>query len=301
MHLNADLLVVDEVNDNVRLPSRYALARTAAARRAAEKTADQLLAANDNEPPKKRIRSRSLRPAWNWLKKEDKRAAAALWLFARRMLPEAANDNVVEPGLTSLDRRRDGKPRGPNKNLNEAQYAPRPVDPTLPLWRGKIDGGYLARRRPNARVLCGTEAHLAQPGVRARLGDLESAATTNYSGWHSGVFAIKPQRPAYPFHPDCRFGYCAPAIAEGATFLGAAGGLGKAKAGKRKGDVRKVDEQDLPNMPDRIFLTIELMLARADLAGVGRAHGYKGGYADRVGKRAMREAGRWALDALKTA
>lgn len=280
--------------------SSFALARTYVERRQAEQQADKLIAANDNRKPTPRIRYRGTRPAWNWLKKQDKKAAAALWLVARRMLPSAANDNV-EPGLNSIDRRRDGRPRGPDSKANNGEYASRLSDPTLPVWRGKIEGGYLARHRlEESRPLRRAEGYIARPSIAQRFGDPEPTAST-YAGWHSDVITIKPQRPDYPFHADCRFGFCAPAIADGALFLGAASGLSEPKAGKRKGDARKVGEPVLPPMPGRIVATIEAMLARADLGGVGRALGYNGGYADRAGGVAMREAGRWAVAALKAA
>lgn len=219
-----------------------------------------LKADNDNNPParKPRIRNRSTRPAWNWLRKQDERAAAALWLVARRMLPVADNDNSPSDAKgMGLERRKDGKPRGKNA-------APMSL-----------------------------ESYLALPSVQPRLGDAEYVAG-RLQGWGSW-YEVKPQRQVFDFHPDCRHGFCAPAIAYGASFMGAQSGLGQPKAGKQRGDARRVEEPDLPAMPDRIFVIIEAMLARADLAGIGRALGYGGGYADRMGGKAMREAGRWAL------
>ncbi len=229
---------------------------------ALEREADRILiAANDNAPKPTRFRFRGARPAWNWLHKQDPKAAAALWLVARRMLPEAANDNQADGSGLGVDRRKDGKPRGKNAD-------PRSI-----------------------------EAYLALPSIKPRLGDADSP-TQRYSDWHSDVIAVKPQRDVFRFHADCRFSFHPPAIAEGASFLGAIGGLGQPKAGKKRGDIRRVDEPDMPEMPDRIFVIIENMLARADLAGIGRALGYKGGYTDRAGGKAMREAGKWALGAI---
>lgn len=74
-----------------------------------ERRATRLIAANDMR--KDRIRYRGTRPAWNWLARQDKCAAAGLWLLGNRMLPQAANDNN-EPGLTDLDRRRMGRAVG---------------------------------------------------------------------------------------------------------------------------------------------------------------------------------------------
>ncbi|MBN8245240.1 hypothetical protein JF546_19670 [Nitratireductor aquimarinus] len=241
-------------NDNLGIPN----IRTAEARRQVKAAADALLRANPKtERPAVRVRYRGGRPALNWLAKHDKDGAAALWLIARRRLPDAANDNR-EPGLGGIDRRKDGRPRGTD--------AP------------KLD----------------TEAYLSMPPVRPRLGDAipQPATPRGFHGWYD----IKPQRPDMPFHPDCRFGYCAPAIAQGAFFLGAAGGLGGNRTVNR-GDARRVEEPELPEIPDRVFVTIETMLARADLAGIGKALGYRGGYADRAGRRAMKDAAEWAKTA----
>ncbi|EFG8199621.1 hypothetical protein BMB17_004825, partial [Escherichia coli] len=208
------------------------LARTHADRAKCAVDADALIAANDNKAPQERIRFRGQRPAWNWLRKQDERAAAALWLVARRMLPDAANDNH-EPGLGGLDRREDGKARGPNV-------------------------------RPAS-----VEGYLALPCEKPRLGDAPRVAMDFW--WRDQIdrnpepraYAIKPQRDVFAFHSNCRFGFCAPAVAYGAHFLGAAGGLGKPKMGKRRGDIRRIDDTELPEMPDRILAIIEAMLSRA--------------------------------------
>lgn len=232
------------------------LATTAAARRKAERDATKLIAANDNKRPKERVRYRGTRPAWNWLAKQDKPAAAALWLVARRMLPEAANDNR-EPGLKHLDRRKDGRPRGANEPVFDA-------------------GSYLAL-----------------PPVTPRLGDAEPEPV-RYAGWFNAAgFAIRPQRDCFDFHADCRFGFCAPGVAW--QYGSLIETVGKPRPGKNRGDVRRVDEPDLPEMPDDVFVTVEAMLSGATLAGVGEMHGARGGHADRRGKRAMLAAGAWAL------
>lgn len=225
--------------------------------------ADAILKANpEPKQPAVRIRYRGGRPAMNWLRKHDERGAAALWLVARdRLPPEAANDN--EPSATSLDRRKDGKPRG---------------------------------RNPDPRSL---EAYMDLPAVKPRLGDAEPepAHCGNWDGESRGI-TIKPQRPDMPFHPDCRFGFCAPAIASGAIFLGAEGGLGQPKIGKNRGDVRRVDEPEKPQPSEEVDAVIEAMLAGGNVADVGKALGAKGGYADRRGRAAILAAARWAKTAL---
>lgn len=237
------------------------IARTADARRKSTSAATKLIAANDNTPPKPRLRYRGTRPAWTWLKKHDARLAAALWLVARRMLPAADNENR-EPGLKRLDRRKDGKPRGP-------------VEPAF-------DAG----------------SYLALPSVQPRLGDAEPEAVS-LRGWHNAAgFAIKVQRQRgeYPSSPLCRFTRCTSGVA--ALYGSLIETVGKARPGKSRGDVRPVDEPDMPEMPDDVFVTIEAILSGATLSGVGEMHGARGGYADRRGKQAMIAAGTWALSAI---
>lgn len=230
-----------------------------------EAEADALLAAaNDNTPPKARIRFRGGRPALNWLRRQDERAAAALWLVARRHLPEAANDNLSDAKGMGVERRKNGKPRGTD------------ADP---------------------RSL---EAYLKLPSEKPRLGDAD-ATPGPLRGWWSDTIVVKSQEWTHPeaeFTESTRMSWHPPGIAHGAIFMGAIGGLGQAKQGKHRGDARRVDEPDLPAMPEAVAKTVEAVLARADLAGVGRALGYRGGYADRQGKKAMLEAGRWALKTI---
>ncbi|MDK4730335.1 hypothetical protein [Rhizobium phaseoli] len=233
-------------------------------RRQMLRVADDILKANP-EPmtPSVRIRYRGTRPAWNWLKKHDEVSAAAFWLFARERLPEdAANDNEPIDGL-GVDRRRDGKLRG--KNLE-------------PLGIG---------------------AYLSLPGINPRLGDPESQSFAR-TGWFSDVTTIKPQRKPgdYPLHRHGSFTKCAPAVAPGAFFLGLAGGLSQEKLGKRRGDVRRVDAADIPDVPDDVNMIIELVLSGASVAEIGRALGARGGYADRRGGAALLAAGKWAKAAL---
>lgn len=245
------VFVIDGKPGRDACPHPRAIASTAAARRDAHREATALIAANDNAPPKPRLRDRHTRPAWTWLAKKDAKAAASLWLIARGLLP-ADNDNHPEPGMTSLDTRNDGTPRG-------ARVAPQPKRDYLDL-----------------------PAALPSP--------LDPPATS---------WKVTADLPDHDFHPDCRFGYCAPAVAAGAWFMGAAGGVGQSKIGKSRGDARRQDEPDMPEIPDRFFVVIENMLARADLAGIGRALGYNGGYADRAGGRALLDAGEWAVKAVE--
>lgn len=226
--------------------------------------ADDILKANpEPKAPSVRIRYRGTRPAWNWLKKHDEAGAAAFWLFARERLPDdVANDNEPVDGL-SADRRRDGKLRG--RNLE-------------PL---------------------GVDAYLALPGIKPRLGDAESQSF-GWSGWFSDVTTVKPQRKPgdYPLHRHGSFTKCAPAVAPGAFFLGLSGGLGQEKLGKRRGDIRRVDGADLPDVPDDINTIIELVLSGANVSDIGRALGARGGYVDRRGGAALLAAGKWAKMAI---
>ena len=232
--------------------------------------ADAILRSNPEPPqPAVRVRYRGTRPAFNWLAKQDERAAAALWLVARRRLPSAANDNLPTAANDStahgqgVDRRKDGKPRG---------------------------------RNPDPRSL---EAYIAMPSIQPRFGDAEPAPVRfgNWDGESRGI-TIKPQREVFDFHPDCRFGYCAPAIAGGAIFLGAEGGLGQPKIGKQRGDARRVGEPDAVVPPNEVDTVIEVMLSGGSVADVGKALGARGGYADRRGGRALLAAGKWAEQAI---
>ncbi len=232
------------------------LARTTAARSKACREATALLAANDNKPSKRRVRYRGGRPALAWLAKRDAVAAAALWLLARYRLPEDSDN--IEPGLTGVDTRDDGTPRGPRRQ---------PVR------------GYL-------ELPAAIASSLRAEGLRRPI--------AGNGWWNAAGFAIKPQREIFDFHPDCRHGFCAPEVADGAMFLGSIGGLGKPKKGKQKGDPRRIEGPDLPEMPDAVLVTVEAILARATLSGIGETHGYSGGYADRAGKRLLIAAGQWA-------
>jgi hypothetical protein len=226
--------------------------------------ADAILTANaEPKQPAVRIRYRGGRPAMNWLRKRDAEAAAALWLIARDRLPrEADNDNEPTRGK-GVDRRKGGKPRG---------------------------------RDPHPRS---HDAYLALPAATPRLGDAEPEPVKR-AGWdgESRGIAIKPQRDVFDFHPDCRFGYCAPAIASGAIFLGAEGGLGQPRPHLNRGDVRRVDEPEMAKPPEEFDTVIEEVLAGATVADVGKALGARGGYADRRGGAALLAAGEWAKAAI---
>lgn len=237
-------------------PTNAGLATNHADRHAMEAEATRLLADNDNKPPKERVRYRGTRPAWNWLARQDERQAAALWLVAREFLPDAANDNR-EPGLSNIDRRADGKPRGPVERDFDA------------------------------------ESYLALPSVLPRFGDVEPEPAQLH-GWHTDGFVIKRQRQPddYPLYPFGRFTRCRPGVAW--CYGSLVDTVGQPRPGASRGDPRRADPPERLDVPDRIFFIIENMLAGADLTGIGEALGFHGGYCDRAGRRAMREAGEWA-------
>ncbi|RUW40412.1 MAG: hypothetical protein E5V37_04770 [Mesorhizobium sp.] len=225
--------------------------------------ADAFLKANpEPKKPAVRIRYRGGRPALNWLAKQDPVGAAALWLIARQRLPVPANDNdAVAEGL-ALDRsRKDGKPRGKNAD-------PRSLD-----------------------------AYLALPSIQPRLGDPEPqpARLGRWDGESRGI-TIKPQRQPgdYKLYPFGRYTKCQPAIAEGTSFIGAAGGLGQPKVGKHRGDVRRAEEPVILTPPAAVDNVIEVILAGGNVAAVGQAFGARGGGADRRGGKELCEAARWA-------
>lgn len=229
--------------------------------------ADAFLKANPEENRTSvRIRYRGRRPAWNWLKKHDVKGAAALWLVARERLPQAANDNLPTEAGLHIDRsRKDGRPRGKN---------------------------------PDPR---GLDAYLALPPVKPRLGDPapKPASSGNWDAVSRGM-SIKPQRQDFEFSPNCCFGFCEPAIAPGAIFLGSIGGLGRPKQGKSRGDLRFMDAADAVSPPADIDAVIEVILAGGNVADVGKAFGARGGHADRRGGAELLAAGRWAKISVAT-
>ncbi|TGS65561.1 hypothetical protein EN844_19400 [Mesorhizobium sp. M3A.F.Ca.ET.201.01.1.1] len=215
--------------------------------------------------PAVRARYRGGRPALNWLAKHDPAAAAALWLIARERLPQAANDNHVAEGLAVDRSRKDGRPRGKN---------------------------------PDPRSL---DAYLALPSIQPRFGDAEPqpAHLGRWDGESRGI-TIKPQRQLgeYKSLPFGRYTKCLPAIAEGASFIGAIGGLSQPKMGKRRGDVRRAEESKMPALPEAVDSVVEVILAGGNVADVGLAFGARGGGADRRGGKELRDAGTWAKTAV---
>jgi hypothetical protein len=101
-------------------------------------------------------------------------------------------------------------------------------------------------------------------------------------------------------HPDAvftqstRFSFHPPAIAFGAIFLGAIGGLGQPKQGKSRGDVRLAHSVSLAAVPENVATVVEVILGGGTVADVGKAFGAKGGNADRRGGAELLAAGRWA-------
>lgn len=228
-------------------------------RRALERQADAILKAdNDNKPAGRQARFRGGRPALNWLSKHDAHGAAALWLIARQRLPQAANDNRADAAGMDVDRRPSGKPRGPRQASTDAEkYLDLPAAMPSPLAAASLE-------RVPVRPL------------------------TGFHGWYD----IKPAIRCV-VHADCCYTLADAAVAEGAWFMGAEGGLGQPRQISRA-DVRRVDAPETPTPPTEIDSVIEAVLARATVAGVGEALGANGGYADRRGKKALRAAGEWA-------
>lgn len=236
-------------NDNAPLSRKEMLAE-----------ADAFLKANPR--PKQattRVRYRGGWPAAKWLAKHDKPGASALWKIAHRRLQRPANDNIAEAAGMGLDRRKDGKPRGPNAD-------PRSLEAYLDLPAAK----------PSPLAATSAERVPVRP----------------LTGFH-GRFDLKPSIRAV-VHADCTYTLADDAIAHGAIFLGAEGGLGQPKIGKHRGDVRRVAEPELPDIPEEIERIIEVVLSGGNVADVGRALGATGGHADRKGGAALRAVAEWA-------
>ncbi|RDL52097.1 hypothetical protein BLJAPNOD_03248 [Ensifer sp. M14] len=232
--------------------------RTEADRRAVERAATKLLAANDNEPPKGRQPVyRGGRPAFNWAAKNDDYGAACLWLIARQRLPDsvvAANDN--EPTQGGLDVRRNGVARGKSK----------------------------------FKIALGE--HLALPAVLPRLGDAEPQPVEPCGYTRQDIL---PQNDVDELSDDFQsFGACADAIAPGAEFIGAESGLGTPRPGKSRGSPLKAEEPTFDEPPADVDYTLELLLARENVAGIGRAFGATGRYQDQKGAAMLRKAMDWA-------
>lgn len=237
----------------MNLPSNL---RTEADRRAVEREANKLLAANDNSPLKGREPVyRGGRPSFNWCAKQDQFGAAALWLVARQRLPlEAANDNEPQPG--GLDVRRNGAARGKSK----------------------------------FKIALGE--HLSIPGVLPRLGDPEPQPVEPRGFTRQDIIM---QNDIEELSDNFRsFGACADAVAAGAIFIGAASGLGTPRPGKSKGSPLKAEEPDFGEPPADVEYVLELVAARENVAGIGKAFGAQGRYADRKGAEMLRKAMDWA-------
>lgn len=231
---------------------------TETARNKAERLATKFLAANDNTPSAGRAPVyRGGRPAFNWSAKQDKFGAACLWLIARQRLPAdmvAANDN--EPMQGGLDTRKNGVARGKTK---------------IKTNLGK---------------------HLDLPPVLPRFGDgerqpIEPAGHTRHH--------IKPQNDVRELSEDFgSFGACADVVAAGASFIGAETGLGTPRPGKSRGSPLRAEDPTFDQPPADVDYTIELLMARENVAGVGAAFGATGRYQDKKGAEMLAKAMEWA-------
>lgn len=242
--------------------------RTEAARHRLEAAATRLIADNDNTPPKGRAQVyRGTRPAFNWAAKQDRYGAACLWMLARQRLPYAevpANDNRPQGGL---DVRRNGVARGPSKT------------------------------KPNLG------AHLSLPAIIAPLGSAERQPVApaghcrvdlkdqDLAVYEKGQFVLDRNLSA-----DFRsFASCADALPGlGCDFIGAESGLGTPRPGKSRGSPLKADEPDFPEPPPELDYVIELILARENVAGIGKAFGSSGRYCDKKGAALITKAMEWA-------
>ncbi|MBP1848493.1 hypothetical protein J2046_006789 [Rhizobium petrolearium] len=246
------------VNGDRDMPTNL---RTELARQAAERMATKFIAANDNTPPKGRTPVyRGGRPAMNWAAKQDRYGAACLWLIARQRLPDsvvvAANDN--EPARGGLDVRKNGTARGKSK------------------------------------VKSNLGAYLALPAVLPRLGDGEPQPVQPCGYTRLDIL---PQNEVDEISYDfVSYGACADAVAVGATFLGAEGGLGTPRPGKSKGSPLKAEEPDFGEPPPEIDYIIELMMACENVSSIGKAFGATGRYQDKKGAALLRRAMAWAKE-----
>lgn len=80
---------------------------------------------------------------------------------------------------------------------------------------------------------------------------------------------------------------CPSAIAKGAQFIGGISGRSQTAS---TGTIGKVEE--LPPLDQKTAMVLEEVAARGSLEKIGLKLGYRGGYADRAGKRALLEAGK---------
>ncbi|WP_413709373.1 hypothetical protein [Rhizobium sp. Rhizsp82] len=233
--------------------------RTPAARKEAESWADKYIADNDNPKPKDGTPVyRGGRPAFNWAAKQDKVGAACLWMIARQRLPDsvvvAANDN--EPQEGGLETRKNGVARG--------------------------------KAKPKSSL----GVHLDLPACLPRLGDAEPepSSTCGYTRQ-----AILPQNDVDELSDDfLSYGACGDAVAPGASFIGAESGLGTPRPGKSKGSPLRAEEPNFDEPPPEIDYTIELLMARTNVAGIGEAFGATGRYQDKKGAAMITKAMNWA-------
>jgi hypothetical protein len=232
--------------------------RTASARADAECWADKYIADNDNTPSTGRAPVyRGGRPAFNWAAKQDKLGAACLWMIARQRLPDsviAANDN--EPVKGGLDTRRNGAARGKVKP--------------------KTSFG----------------AHLDLPAALPRFGEADPVPVEPCGYTRLDIL---PQNDIDALSDDfLSYGACGDAVAPGASFIGAESGLGTARPGKSKGSPLRAEELTFEEPPPDIDYVIELLMARANVSGIGEAFGATGRYQDRKGAVLLTKAMDWA-------
>lgn len=180
-----------------------------------------------------------------------------MWLIARQRLPEAmvaANDN--EPlSVGGLDTRRNG-----------------------------------ARGKSKLRISLGE--HMALPAVLPRLGDgdPQPAQPCGYTRMD-----VLPQNEVVELSDNFRsYGACGEVVAPGAIFIGAESGLGTPRPGKSRGSPLRAEEPDFGEPPRDVDYVIELLMARENVAGIGKAFGATGRYQDRKGAAMLSKAMAWA-------
>ncbi|MFN3832145.1 MAG: hypothetical protein ACK4SQ_07960 [Allorhizobium sp.] len=246
--------------------------RTPAARYRLEAAADKYLAANDNTPRKGRAPVfRGERPAFNWAAKQDDYGAACLWMIARQRLPiehEPANDNKQQGGL---DVRKNGVARGKSKfkaSLGEHLSIPGAIPP-----------------------LGSAEPQPVTPAGHSRV----ETKDQDLSVHNNGTFIVDRNLTA-----DFRsFGSCADALpTHGCDFIGAESGLGTPRPGKSKGSPLRAEDPEFATPPPEIEYVLELILARENVAGIGKAFGAMGRYQDKKGAKLIRAAMAWAKEQI---
>lgn len=149
---------------------------------------------------------------------------------------------------------------------------------TAPLWAPRIVEG-----KPGKRT---------QPDRHARYLDLGSTPFPTASPApyvNDGRPPLKEQRPDMPFHQDCRYGFCAPAVARGAHWMA---GLVKGRPSAQM----PAPMPDRPRVPQDTANVLEMAMSRSTYDQIGRALGYRDSYADIGGKRAFLSA----VEVIKT-